>query len=129
MVGLSPDLRVGTKLFYKDGQGNDGLPRLLPIATILVLYLVYNMTLPTLLFALLVALLYGALYHLIRGGGFWRLILYFSLSISGFIVGHLVGVWRDWTFIPLGALNLGLSSLGSVAVLMFGDWLSRIEAK
>jgi hypothetical protein len=44
-------------------------------------------------------------------------------------MGHLVGVWRDWTFIPLGALNLGLSSLGSVMVLMFGDWLSRIEAK
>lgn len=87
------------------------------------------MTLPTLLFALLVALFYGALYHLLRDGGFWRLLLYFVLSIFGFILGHLVGIWRGWTFIPLGALNLGLSSLGSAMVLMFGDWLSRIEAK
>jgi hypothetical protein len=87
------------------------------------------MTLPTLLFGLLVALLYGALYHLLRGGGFWRLLLFFSLSISGFILGHWIGIWRDWTFLPLGALNLGLSTLGSFTLLVFGDWLSRIEAK
>ena len=87
------------------------------------------MTLPTLLFGLLVALLYGALYHLLRGGGFWRLLLFFSLSIAGFILGHWIGIWRQWTFIPLGALNLGLSTLGSFVLLAVGDWLSRIEAK
>jgi hypothetical protein len=86
------------------------------------------MTLPSLLFALLVALFYGALYHLIRGGGFWRLLLCFGLSISGFMIGHLVGIWRGWTFLPLGGLNLGLSSLGSFMLLLVGDWLSRIEA-
>lgn len=87
------------------------------------------MTIPTLLFALIVALFYGAVYHLIRDGGFWRLLLYFCLSLSGFILGHLIGIWREWTFLPLGALNLGLSSLGSFLVLIVGDWLSRIEAK
>jgi hypothetical protein len=87
------------------------------------------MTLPTLLFGLLVALLYGALYHLVRGGGFWRLLLFFSLSIAGFILGHWIGIWRQWTFIPLGALNLGLSTLGSFMLLAVGDWLSRLEAK
>jgi hypothetical protein len=87
------------------------------------------MTLPTLLFALLVALFYGAVYHLVRDGGFWRLLLYFGLSILGFTLGHMIGIWRGWTFLPLGALNLGLSSLGSVMLLIFGDWLSRIEAR
>ena len=87
------------------------------------------MTLPTLLFALLVAMLFGAIYHLIRGGGFWRLLLYFCLSIFGFLLGHVIGIWREWTFLPLGALNLGLSSLGSVLLLILGDWLSRIEAR
>jgi hypothetical protein len=86
------------------------------------------MTLPTLLLALLIALLYGALYHLIRGGGAWRLLLYLSLSILGFVIGHLIGLWRGWTLIPLGSLNLGLSSLGSILILLFGDWLSRVEA-
>jgi hypothetical protein len=85
------------------------------------------MTLPALLFALLIALFYGALYHLIRGGGFWRLFLYFGLSLLGFAAGHFLGLWREWTFLPLGALNLGLSSLGSILFLVLGDWLSRIE--
>jgi len=86
------------------------------------------MPLPTLLFAFLVALFYGAVYHLIRGGGFWRLIFYFCLSVFGFALGHLIGLWRGWTFVPLGLLNFGLSSIGSVIVLVFGDWLSRVEA-
>lgn len=85
------------------------------------------MTLPTLLFALLIALLYGAAYHLIRGGSFWRLLLYLGLSVLGFALGHVVGLWRGWMFIPLGSLNLGMSSLGSILILIFGDWLSRIE--
>ncbi len=87
------------------------------------------MTLPALLFALLIALLYGALYHLIRGGSFWRLLLYFGLSIAGFAIGYMIGLWRGWILLPLGSLNLGVSSLGSILVLVVGDWLSRIESK
>lgn len=87
------------------------------------------MTPPSLLFALVVALFYGAVYHLIRDGGFWRLLLYLCLSVSGFVIGHLIGIWREWIFLPLGALNLGLSSLGSIVVLILGDWLSRVEAR
>ena|SRR5688572_1466176 len=86
------------------------------------------MTLPALLFAFLLALLYGAVYHLIRNGGFWRLILYFILSLIGFTLGHFLGLWRGWVFIPIGSLNLGMSSLGSLIILIFGDWLSRIES-
>ena len=85
------------------------------------------MTLPALLFAILIALLYGALYHLVRGGGFWRLILYLILSLAGFMAGHLIGIWRGWVWIPLGAVNLGLSSAGSLLILLLGDWLSRVE--
>jgi hypothetical protein len=83
--------------------------------------------LPSLLFALLVASVYGLLYHLIRNGGFWRLVLYLVLSITGFAIGHFVGLWRGWVFFPLGSLNIGMSSVGSLLILVFGDWLSRIE--
>jgi len=85
------------------------------------------MTLPTLLLAVFIALLYGALYHLFRGGGFWRLLLYLGLSLLGFGLGHWVGIWRGWTLLPLGSLNLGMCSAGSVIILILGDWLSRIE--
>lgn len=86
------------------------------------------MTIPAFLFALLIALLYGAIYHFLRGGGFGRLLLYLILSILGFVAGHLVGLWRGWIFFPLGSLNLGMSSIGSVVLLLIGDWLSRIES-
>lgn len=87
------------------------------------------MTLPALLFGFLAALFYGALYHLIRGGGFWRLIFYFGLSAFGFAVGHLIGLWRGWMFLPFGTLNFGLSSVGSLVFLVCGDWLSRVEPR
>ena len=87
----------------------------------------YIMTIPTLLFALLISLLFGTLYHLLRGGGFWRLVLYLGLSVAGFALGHLLGLWRGWIFIPFGSLNLGMSFAGSIILLVVGDWLSRIE--
>jgi hypothetical protein len=86
------------------------------------------MTVPTILLGLLIALLYGAIYHLIRGGSFWRLLLYLGLSVLGFTAGHIVGLWRGWMLIPLGSLNLGLSSIGSMVILILGDWLGHIEA-
>lgn len=85
------------------------------------------MTLPAILFSLLIALLYGALYHLVRDGGFWRLILFFFLSVFGFVLGTLVGLWRGWVWIPLGTINLGVSTIGSFLILLLGDWLTRFE--
>ena len=85
------------------------------------------MTIPSLLFALLLAFLYGALYHFFRNGGFWRLVLYLGLSVIGFALGHLIGWWRGWEFMAMGSLNLGMSTIGSVLVLLAGDWLSRFE--
>ena len=86
------------------------------------------MPLPPLLLALLIALFYGTFYHLVRGGSFWRLLLYMGLSVSGFALGHLVGFWRNWILIPIGILNVGLSSIGSLLLLVVGDWLIRGEA-
>ena len=85
------------------------------------------MTLPAVLFSLLIALLYAALYHLLRDGGFWRLILFCFLSVFGFALGHLVGLWRGWVWIPMGTINLGVSTIGSFLILLLGDWLTRFE--
>jgi hypothetical protein len=87
------------------------------------------MTLPSILFALLIALLYGALYHLFRGGGFWRLIFDLGLSVLGFALGYLVGLWSGWVLVPLGPIDLGSTSFGSLIFLVGGDWLSRIEVR
>ena len=87
------------------------------------------MTLPAILFSLLVALLYGACYHLIRDGGFWRLMLFLFLSVLGFALGHVFGLWRGLVWIPLGTINLGLSTAGSFLLLLLGDWLTHFEMR
>ena len=85
------------------------------------------MTIPSFVFALLIASLYGALFHLIRGGGLGRLLLFLIFGWAGFAFGHLVGIWRGWVLIPVGELNLGISTIGSLIFLFGGDWISRIR--
>jgi hypothetical protein len=85
------------------------------------------MTLPLALFALLIALLVGALFHVLRGGSGWRLLLYFALSILGFAVGQTLNMWRGWHLLTFGALDIGLGVIGSLIFLALGDWLSRFE--
>ena len=85
------------------------------------------MTIPTFIFAFLVASLLGALYHLIRGGGLGRLFLDLLLSWIGFALGHFLGVWQGWSLFPLGGLDLGLSMPGGLILLVGVDWISRIH--
>jgi hypothetical protein len=85
------------------------------------------MTLPSVLLGVVIALLVGALYHFLRNGGGWRLLLYLGFSILGFAAGQLVGMWRGWNFFMLGPLNLGMGVAGSILFLAGGEWLSRID--
>ena len=83
------------------------------------------MTLPALLFAFLIALLIGALFHAIRGGGGWRLLLNLGVSVLGFALGQVIGIWFGIALFKFGALDLGLGFLGSVLLLIAGAWLVR----
>ncbi len=87
----------------------------------------HRMTVPALLLAFLIASLYGALYHLLRGGGPGRLLFYLLLAWVGFGAGYFLGLWRGWRLVPLGPLDLGLSTLGSLFFLLVGDWLGRFR--
>jgi hypothetical protein len=87
------------------------------------------MTIPVLLFALLISMLCGTLFHILRGGGGWRLLLYFGLSATGFAVGQWISTTRVWHLLMFGALDIGMGLIGSVVFLVAGDWLSRIETK
>ena len=85
------------------------------------------MTIPSLIFAFLIASLYGALYHLIRGGGPGRIIMYLLFGWLGFALGHFVGIWQEWLLLPVGQLNLGMSTLGSLIMLVLGERISHIK--
>jgi hypothetical protein len=86
------------------------------------------MTLPTLLFALVLASLCGVLFHVLRVGNGWRLLLNIGLSALGFTLGELISIWRGWNLLPFGALDIGMGVIGSVLLLLLGEWLIRFEA-
>ena len=83
-------------------------------------------TFPSLLFAILIASLYGALYHFFRDGGPGKLFLYILFSWIGFGFGHGLGTWLRVQFLTVGALHLGFSTLGSFLIIILGDWISTI---
>ena len=83
------------------------------------------MTLPTLIFGGLVATLYGAIFHLIRGGGLGKLILYILLSWAGFFLGQFIAVRTGLEFINIGALNLGIATITSILFMIIGYWIFR----
>ncbi len=85
------------------------------------------MTIPGLFIGLVISTLYGAAFHLWRGGSFWRLLLYILLAWIGFWAGHFFGNRWGWTFFSLGSLRLGAATLGSIVMLGFGYWLSLVD--
>ncbi len=87
------------------------------------------MTVPSLIFALLIALALGALYHLIRGGDWSHLLAYLFMSALGFAVGHFIGLWRGWVFFPLGPFNLGMEIAGALVFLLLTDWLIHLPPR
>ena len=87
------------------------------------------MNLPAILFALVVALLAGALFHSIRGGGGWRLLLHLALSAAGFALGQGISIWLGYILLQVGVLDIGTGVIGSLVFLGIGDWLSRIKPR
>ena len=85
------------------------------------------MTIPSIIIGIVISSLYGVAFHLWRGGGFGRLILYIVLSWIGFWIGHLIGFSQNWAFASLGPLRLGAATVGAVIALGFGYWLSLVE--
>lgn len=79
------------------------------------------MTLPVILFGLVIALLIGFLFHVLRGGSGLRLLLYLGLSILGFALGEWASMTFGWSIYRIGVLDLPLGITGSVLVLVLGD--------
>ncbi len=85
------------------------------------------MTLPAVLFGILVSTLMGAVFHLWKNGGFGRLLLYLILAWVGFWAGHLLGNRFGLTFGSVGPLRLGMALLVGVGTLLGGHWLSLVR--
>jgi len=86
------------------------------------------MSVPTLILGLILSTLYGALFHLWRGGNAGRLLLYLVLAWVGFWLGQLLGNILNLSFDTLGQLHLLSSTIGSFTLLFIGHWLSFVQA-
>lgn len=81
------------------------------------------MNIPTLIFGGLIATLYGAIFHLIRGGGISRLIAYIISSWAGFWFGHFIAQRYELGFVNVGSLNLGIATITSFIFMIIGYWV------
>jgi hypothetical protein len=85
------------------------------------------MTLPAILFGVVLSSAYGTAFHFWKGGGMKKLILFVALAWAGFWIGHIVGGQIGWSFAAVGPLNTGMATVGSLVFLFVGEWLSRVE--
>ena len=85
------------------------------------------MSTATLLLGSIIAIFFGAIFHLWRGGKAGRLILYLILSLLGFWAGQFAATLLNLDFDNLGQLHIGFSILGSLIFLFIGYWLSLID--
>ncbi len=87
------------------------------------------MTIPALILGIVLSTLYGAAFHLWRGGGPGRLLLYLILGWTGFWAGNFLAELQGWSFDKLGPLHLGTATVISLLVLAIGNWLSLVEVQ
>jgi len=88
------------------------------------------MTTPALFFSFLLASLYGSIFHFWKSGGGGKFFLYLVLSWTGFALGHLFAAYFDYSFLRIGPIRAGFSSLSSILLLFTGHWISRqLEGK
>lgn len=85
------------------------------------------MTLPAVVLGFVLSTLYGAGFHLWRGGGIGRLILYLILGWVGFWIGNGIASLARWEFGRVGPLNVLVATVISLLFLGVGHWLSLIE--
>jgi len=78
---------------------------------------------PAWLLSLLIAGVYGALFHLWRGRSFRELLLYLTASVVGFGLGQMIGSIIGLSLFMIGPLHIVEASLGSWALLFIAKWL------
>ncbi|GAP10736.1 hypothetical protein BECAL_01912 [Bellilinea caldifistulae] len=81
------------------------------------------------LLGMVIATLYGSVFHLWRGGSLIRLGLYLVFAWIGFWGGHWLGGLVGWEFFKVGQLNIGPATIGSFVTLAVGYWLSLVQVE
>ena len=78
---------------------------------------------PASLLSALIAVIYAALFHLLRGRMLRELPLYLIASGLGFALGQLVGNLMGLDVFMIGPIHIVEASLGSWTLLFIARWL------
>lgn len=81
---------------------------------------------PAVILGFVLSTLYGAAFHLVRGGNLGRLLMYLVLSWIGFALGQIISSVTGWSFYKIGSLNLVFGTVFSFIFLIIGYWLSPV---
>ena len=82
------------------------------------------MTLPALVLGFLLSTLYGAVFHLWKGGGAGRLMLDLVLAWAGFSAGQYAGDLLGLDVGRIGPLQVAAASAMTAVFLLVGHFLS-----
>jgi len=85
------------------------------------------MTAPALVYSFLMASFLGAVFHFWKGGGGRKLVLSLMLSWAGFYLGHLLGSSWDIEILMIGPVFGGFGVLGSILLLLIGNFVSQLD--
>ena len=86
------------------------------------------MTLPGVMLAFLIATACGLAFHLIRGGGLYRMAQYVFAAWVTFFAGHFLAEAFAWRFGRLGSLNLLPALVATALGLLALSFLARPES-
>ena len=79
---------------------------------------------PILIFAFVIATMYGLGFHVIMGGNARRMVLFIVTSWLGFLLGQYAGGYLDISFLKIGVVHLLPASASAIALLIFAHILT-----
>ncbi len=85
------------------------------------------MTLPAVLLGVVIAGIFGAVFHLIFGGRFSRMFVFLIVAEASFWFGHITANIFGWHFLSIGMVRFGMAGLFTLIGLAAAAWLTAIE--
>ncbi len=79
---------------------------------------------PNLVFAFVIATMFGLGFHLLMGGDARRMVLFVVTSWLGFLLGQYVGGYLEISLFKIGVVHLLPASVSAVAMLIFAHILT-----
>ncbi len=80
---------------------------------------------PALWLGIALALTYGMLFYIWRGGGARQLGRDLLAGVAGFVLGQVAGSWLQLNTLALGQVQLLAGTLGAGLGLVMGRWAGR----